>query len=123
MVVGLVRIRLHIPGARSLKDRRAVVRKAVDRVRARFNISAAEVGDVERWQIATLAATMVTSDRSLANEVLDKVTSAIASAVAGEAMITGRELLIESYSDDEPVGEADWAKGVEEKFGDDDDQA
>lgn len=107
MIVALVRIRMHIPAARSLKDRRAVVRKALDRVRARFNVSAAEVGDVERWQIATLAAALVTNDQAFANEVLDKVTATIASAVAGDAMITDREILFERYNDDEPVGESD----------------
>ncbi len=120
MIVALVRIRLHIPAARSLKDRRAVVRKALDRVRARFPVSAAEVGDTERWQVATLAAVMVTGDRALATEVLDKVTGAIGSDVAGEAMITGRETHFETYSDDEPVGEADW---LGEKFSDGDDEA
>lgn len=109
MLVALARIRLHVPAARSLKDRRAVVRKALDRVRARFNVSASEVGDVERWQVATLAVALVTNDRAFANEVLDKATSTIASAVAGDAMITDRELLFESYNDDEPVGERDGA--------------
>ena len=98
MIVALLRVRIHIPGARSLKDRRAVVRKAVERVRARYNVSVAEVGDVARWQVATLAAVMVTSDHSLATEVLDKITSTIASSVAGEAMVTGRETLFETYS-------------------------
>jgi uncharacterized protein len=118
MIVALVRIRLHIPAARSLKDRRAVVRKAVDRVRARFNVSASEVGDLERWQIATLAAALVTNDRAFATEVLDKLTATIASAVAGEAMILHRETLFETYNDDEPVGDAD---GMRERDDDHDD--
>ncbi len=95
---------MHIPSARSLKDRRAVVRKALDRVRARFNVSASEVGDLERWQVATLAVALVTNEQSFAHEVLDKVTSTIASAVAGDAMITHRETDFETYNDDEPVG-------------------
>lgn len=105
--------------AHSLKDRRAVVRKAVDRVRARFNVSIAEVGDLERWQLATLGVVMVTNDRSLCNEVCDKVTSTVASAVAGEAMLTDREIEIVSYGDDEPVGERDPFAGIEEKLSDD----
>jgi uncharacterized protein YlxP (DUF503 family) len=105
MVIGMVRLRLHIPAAHTLKDRRAVVRKALDRVRARLPVSAAEVGDTERWQIATLAAVTVSSDRSLAREVLDKVTSTVASAVAGEAVVLRREVRVDSYNDDEPVGD------------------
>ncbi len=103
MVVGLLRITLHVPEAHSLKDRRAAVRKAVERVRARFNVSIAEVGDLERWQIATVAVGVVSNDRSHVNEVLDRVTSAIASA--GAAAIIRREMDIQSYNDAEPFGE------------------
>ncbi len=103
MVVGLLRIRLHLPGARSLKDRRALVRRALDRVRARFNVSAAEVGDLERWQVASLAVSVVSNERSHANEVLDKALALVASAVAGEASILDQQLELMSYGDDEPL--------------------
>ncbi len=105
MVVGLLRITLHIPEAHSLKDRRATVRRAVERVRAKFNVSIAEVGDLDRWQIATVAVAAVSNDRAYVNEVLDKVTGAIASASAGMAMIANREMEIQSYGDRETIGE------------------
>ena len=122
MVIGLLRLRLHLPAAHSLKDRRAVVRRATDRVRARFNVSVAEVGDHERWQVATLAVAAVSTERAHVQEVLDKVTSAIASAVAGAAMVSGRELAITVYSSEEPLPGAtsmDDAVGLQEKFGGD----
>jgi hypothetical protein len=103
MVVGLLRITLHVPEAHSLKDRRAAVRRAVERVRARFNVSIAEVGDLDRWQIAQVAVAAVSNDRSHVNEVLDRVTSTIASA--GAALISDREMEIQSYGDREPLGQ------------------
>lgn len=103
MVVGLLRITLHVPEARSLKDRRAAVRRAVERVRARYNVAIAEVGDQSRWQIAQLAVATVSNDRAFVNEVLDRVTSTIASA--GAALITQREMEIQSYGDREPLGD------------------
>lgn len=120
MVIGLLRLRLHLPAAHSLKERRAVVRRAADRVRARFNVSIAEVGDQERWQVATLAVSAVSTERGHVSEVLDKVTSAVASAVAGEAIISGREVAITNHPDDEPLSgahEMDDASGLAEKFG------
>ena len=105
MVVGILRITLHVPEARSLKDRRAAVKRTVERVRARFNVSVAEVGDLERWQIATVAVCAVANSRSHVNEVLDRVTSAMASA--GAALVTHREMEIQSYSDRETLGEGD----------------
>jgi uncharacterized protein YlxP (DUF503 family) len=77
MFVGVARIVVQIPGARSLKDRRAVVRSFKDRVGARLKISIAEIGDPERWQIATFGVATVSSDRSRCEEL---VTSAVSIA-------------------------------------------
>lgn len=105
MHVGLLRVTLHIPAAHSLKDRRAVVRRAVERTRARFNVSVAEVGDSNHWQRAQIAVTAVSGDKALLEELLSKCTSTIANA--GDAMVTRRELELLSYSDDESFGEDD----------------
>ena len=102
MVVGLLRITLHVPEAHSLKERRSAVRRAVERVRARFDVAIAEVGDMTHWQLATLAVAAVSNDRAHVNEVLDKVTRTIAGA--GAALITHREMEIQSYGDREPLG-------------------
>jgi uncharacterized protein YlxP (DUF503 family) len=105
MHVGLLRVTLHIPAAHSLKDRRSVVRKAVDRVRARFPVSVAEVGDSDHWQRATIAVTMVSGDATLVREVLAKCTAVI--ATAGDAVITRREVEVLAYSDAESFGDDD----------------
>jgi uncharacterized protein YlxP (DUF503 family) len=103
MHVGLLRVTLHIPAARSLKDRRSVVRRAVERVRARFPVSVAEVGDSAHWQRATIAVVTVSGDASVARDVLERCTSTIANA--GDAVITDRELEVLAYSDQERFGE------------------
>ena len=54
MFVGIVRVRLHIHGARSLKEKRSVLRRIKDRARARHNVSAAEVDEQDQHQSATL---------------------------------------------------------------------
>jgi uncharacterized protein YlxP (DUF503 family) len=75
MFVGVARIVLQIPGARSLKDRRSVVRSYKDRVRARLPVSVAEVGDVEVWQIATIGLAVTSSDRLRCEEVISRSVS------------------------------------------------
>jgi len=70
MFVGAARLVLQIPGARSLKDRRQVVRSFKDRARARLPVSVAEVGDVERWQVATIGVSTVSSSRARCDEIL-----------------------------------------------------
>jgi uncharacterized protein YlxP (DUF503 family) len=102
MVVGILRLTLYIPGASSLKDKRQVVRKVVDRLRSRFNVSVAEVGDNDIWQRAVIGIGAVSNDRSFVNEVLDKCTRD-----AGHiAEILNREMEIETYAE----MKADWSQ-------------
>lgn len=47
-MVGASRLVLRIDGARTLKEKRAVVKSLVDRTRARFRLAVAEVEDLDR---------------------------------------------------------------------------
>lgn len=68
-----MRLILNVPGARSLKDRRRVVHAFRDRVRARSSVSIAEVGDLERYQVATLGVSAVARDSQHCSELLAEV--------------------------------------------------
>jgi uncharacterized protein YlxP (DUF503 family) len=81
MFVGVARFVLHIPGARTLKDRRQVVRSLKDRLRARLPVSVAEVGETDRLQVATLGVATVSGASSRCREVLD-ASRAMAGSVA-----------------------------------------
>ncbi|HYS09734.1 MAG TPA: DUF503 domain-containing protein [Myxococcales bacterium] len=102
MVVGVLRLTLHIEGAASLKDKRQVVRKVVDRLRSRFNVSVAEVGDNDIWQRARIGISAVANDHSFVNEVLDKCTR----DAGNIAEILDREMEIETYGQ----MNADWSR-------------
>lgn len=73
MTVGILQITLNISDARSLKEKRRVVRSLKDRLRNRFNISIAEVGLQDYWKQAELGACMVGSDRKYVQGALDKL--------------------------------------------------
>ncbi len=96
MVVGVLRLTFVIGGARSLKDKRQALRKMIDRIRARYNVSIAEVGDNDVWQRAVIGITAVANDHSFVNEVLDKVVRDLESL--GAAELVNREMEIETYS-------------------------
>jgi uncharacterized protein YlxP (DUF503 family) len=72
MVVGAAILRLHIEWATSLKDKRQVVRSVVQRLKNKFAVSAAEVGDLDKWQMASIGFAYVSNDARHANEVIDK---------------------------------------------------
>ena len=73
MMVGVCRLALRMPGNQSLKDKRQVVRSVVERVRNRFNVSVAEIGENERWQIASLGFCCVSNDRRHVDDTIAKV--------------------------------------------------
>ncbi len=73
MMIGTLRTDLLIRESRSLKARRRVVNSLKDRIRARFNVSVADVGDQNLWQRAVLVVAVVSNDGRFANEVLSKV--------------------------------------------------
>jgi hypothetical protein len=79
MFVGVARFVLQIPGSRSLKDRRRVVKSFKDRVRARLPVSIAEIGNLELYQVATLAIAVVSGQSSRCSEVLSYAKSMAAS--------------------------------------------
>ncbi len=115
MVVGVLRLTLVVPGARSLKDKRQALRRIVDRVRARYNVSIAEVGENDVWQRALLGVTAVANEHAFVNEVLDKVVRDVESLAV--AHLVNREMEIETYSEipgswqDKPMldAPADWS--------------
>lgn len=71
MFVGAARFVIHIPSAQSLKDRRRVVNKLKDRIRARLAVSLCEIGDVERHQVARVAIATVARDAESCRRVID----------------------------------------------------
>ncbi len=68
-----MQVDLHLPQARSLKDKRAVIRPILDGARNRFRVAAGEVGFQERWQRASLGFAAVGAEGRHVSEVLAKV--------------------------------------------------
>jgi uncharacterized protein YlxP (DUF503 family) len=135
MYVGVARFVFQIPGARSLKDRRQVVKSFKERVRARLPVSIAEVGDVERHQVATLGVVTVARDsgycrsvlaqvRDMASSVSDAVLADVRTEIVpfgpgGENIVGGIERTLDEgrgTHDGAPEGDFDdlaekWGKG------------
>jgi uncharacterized protein len=86
MVVGIVRIELHIPASRSLKDKRQVVRGLKDRIRERVHAAVAEVDHQDLWQRAALGVAVVAPDGGQARELLQSVRGLVEQAY--EAQLT-----------------------------------
>ncbi len=68
-----VEIDLHVPSARSLKDKRQALRPVIDRLRARLPVSVAETGGQDVWQVASLTVAVASSSPDVADDVIDEV--------------------------------------------------
>lgn len=77
MVIGVCTIELQVPDSGSLKDKRRIIKSAMARVRNEFNVSVAEVGHQDSWQLATLAVACVSSDATYAQGLLERVVNRI----------------------------------------------
>ena len=75
MFVGVLRLQLQIVGARSLKDKRGVVRSFKERAQSRLRVSAAEIGDLDNPRHATLGFAVVSNSAAVCDEVLANVAS------------------------------------------------
>ncbi|HPQ40140.1 MAG TPA: DUF503 domain-containing protein [bacterium] len=73
MAVGICYIEFEIQGARSLKEKRRVVKSLKDRLRSRFNISVAETGDQDLWQRAEIGFTCISSDHQYVDGLMASV--------------------------------------------------
>ena len=73
MRIGILQFSLTIRWARSLKDKRQVVKSLKDRLRNRFNVSVAEIEDQDLPQTATLGIVMAGNDGRYINGALDKI--------------------------------------------------
>ena len=70
MKVGVCKLKIHIPGSRSLKDKRSVVKSLVMRLQKHFNISVAEVDDHDLWQMATIGLACVSNHNNRVDEII-----------------------------------------------------
>jgi uncharacterized protein YlxP (DUF503 family) len=93
MVIGLLTLDLHFPGARSLKDKRQALRSLETRIRNRFNVSVAEVEHQDLWQRARLAVVGVNTDHVHLESTLQKVAGEAGSARDIEILDAQTEIL------------------------------
>ncbi len=73
MVVGVLQMTLRLYEARSLKDKRRVIRSLKDRLSGRHNVSVAEVDHLDEHRSCVIAVAMVSNDRRFTDSCLSKI--------------------------------------------------
>jgi len=109
VTVGIYSLELHLPAARSLKDRRQVVRRLKDRLRARHNVAVAEDdAHADLWQRAGITIVSVARGRDAVTQIFEAVHREAEACVPGQVIELGQEFLDGAEGDD-----AAWGAGEE----------
>ncbi|MGD1916064.1 MAG: DUF503 domain-containing protein [Phycisphaerales bacterium] len=104
MVIGVLQFELLVPGAESLKDKRAVVRSVRDKLSRELRISIAEVGAHDNLSVAMMGAAIVAKDGPRAHELLDRTWNRLTELRDGQIGNVRREIIVPSREDlAEPV--------------------
>ncbi len=73
MIIGILTLEISIFDARSLKDKRSVIKGLKDRLRNKYNVSVSEVGRNDNISIAILGIATVSNDSRFTQSSLSKV--------------------------------------------------
>lgn len=73
MVLGICRVTIRLPESGSLKEKRRVVKSLVERVRARFNVSIAEVDHLDVWQVAGIGFVCLSNSSRHVDETMQTI--------------------------------------------------
>jgi hypothetical protein len=93
MVLGVIKLEIWIPGSTSLKGKRSVVKKIIERTRSRFNVTVAEVDKQDVYTRAVIGCAMVGSDQRYVNGALDKILDFVEGLAAAEILSETVEII------------------------------
>lgn len=73
MIVGIIELELYIYEVYSLKEKRSIIKSLVDKLKNKYNISIAEVGDNDTWNKALIGICLVGNTSNYVNKVISRV--------------------------------------------------
>ena len=93
MIVGIIRLRVRLPGNHSRKGKRRVVKSLIGQVRSRFNVAVSEIALNDVWQRAEIGISTIGNSQSIINSVLDKILEFIEKTCLVEVLDTDIEII------------------------------
>jgi hypothetical protein len=92
LIIGLLTLELFFSQSESLKDKRRLLKSIIDQTKSRFNVSVAEAGEQDRWQISLLAVVTVSNDSAYVSRILSSVEKFIERTGKAEILSVKTEL-------------------------------
>ena len=92
MFIGVLEIECIIPGCKSLKDKRQVLRSFKDKTRNKFNVSLAETDFQDKWQRAAFGLVTVSGSHTHLVKTLDEIERFITTFPSMSVIIRDRDI-------------------------------
>jgi uncharacterized protein YlxP (DUF503 family) len=73
MNIGLLTLHLHLPGCKSLKEKRRRLKPLLIRLHRLFNISISEIDKLDSWQDSIVACVLVSNDNGHTQRSMNQV--------------------------------------------------
>jgi len=94
MIVGVSTIEIFFSENHSLKDKRQVTRKIVEKIRTKFSISVMEVEQSNLWQRAHVGFAVVGVKKDHVDAAIENVHRYVESLYVGEIIGTSTEIIV-----------------------------
>lgn len=93
MFIGILEVRIKIFSSETIKEKRQVVKSVLERIKSRFNFSAAEVSDHDILNVSELGFACVSNSRAHADEMMDKLIHFLENDYRYEILEIRREII------------------------------
>ncbi len=77
MVVGLLRLQLHLPACNSLKEKRSVLKRLFAHLRRTHNVGVAELDHQDVWRSAQIGVVTLANEHTLVEQMLTRVAAEV----------------------------------------------
>lgn len=103
MVVGVSRFVIRLPGVSSLKGKRSVVRRIVDRTSRQFNVAVAEVGALDVHQRAEIGVAVLSNETAQCHRMLESIAKFI-DGLHESGIASRRTEILHAKGEEPPLG-------------------
>ncbi len=93
MVIGVCELELRMGHVNSLKEKRSIIKSIINRTQTKFNVSIAEVGNLDVHKLSQIGIAYVSNDSAQAHRVLENIVSYIENNFAAELVDYSIEMI------------------------------
>lgn len=76
-MIGVCEVHIHMPNTSSLKSKRKIIKSLKDRIRSKFNVTVAEMGNQDKWQRAVIQIGYINNNRARIDQIMQHIISLI----------------------------------------------